>query len=158
MDTTRGSSWRPAIFSRLLEATDPPYRFLWVTGANPVATATVPVGQVHQFSLGAANINPRATSMNGQAYRVVSNVPLTAYQFQPLDNVNQVFSWRRRYRDVAEQETAPVSPSVPDLVPVTITPTPGAWYLSIIGVLPKYQGQGLGPGLVTPVLARSAWR
>lgn len=27
-----------------------------------------------------------------------------------------------------------------------------SWYLSIIGVLPEYQGQGLGPGLVEPVL------
>ena len=32
---------------------------------------------------------------------------------------------------------------------------PDAWYLSILGVLPEYQGQGLGPSLVTPVLRQT---
>ena len=32
---------------------------------------------------------------------------------------------------------------------------PDAWYLSIIGILPGYQGQGLGPGLVAPVLEQT---
>lgn len=30
-----------------------------------------------------------------------------------------------------------------------------AWYLSILGILPEYQGQGLGPGLVESVLEKS---
>ena len=30
-----------------------------------------------------------------------------------------------------------------------------AWYLSIIGILPEYQGQGLGPGLVESILAEA---
>ena len=29
------------------------------------------------------------------------------------------------------------------------------WYLSILGISPKRQGQGLGPGLVTPVLDKA---
>ena len=29
------------------------------------------------------------------------------------------------------------------------------WYLSIVGVLPEYQGKGLGPGLVNAVLAQT---
>ena len=32
---------------------------------------------------------------------------------------------------------------------------PGTWYLSIIGILPAFQGQGLGPDLVKPVLAKT---
>lgn len=30
-----------------------------------------------------------------------------------------------------------------------------AWYLSIIGILPEFQGQGLGPGLVESVLEKT---
>lgn len=30
-----------------------------------------------------------------------------------------------------------------------------AWYLSIIGILPEYQGQGLGPGLIEDVLTEA---
>lgn len=30
-----------------------------------------------------------------------------------------------------------------------------AWYLSIIGILPAYQGQGLGPKLVNPILSQT---
>jgi len=30
-----------------------------------------------------------------------------------------------------------------------------AWYLSIIGILPEFQGQGLGPGLVEPILEKT---
>ena len=29
------------------------------------------------------------------------------------------------------------------------------WYLSIVGILPEHQGQGLGPDLINPVLART---
>ncbi len=29
------------------------------------------------------------------------------------------------------------------------------WYLSIIGILPEFQGQGLGPGLITNVLKKT---
>ncbi len=30
-----------------------------------------------------------------------------------------------------------------------------AWYLSIVGIKPEHQGQGLGPGLITEVLQQS---
>lgn len=30
-----------------------------------------------------------------------------------------------------------------------------AWYLSIVGIAPAFQGRGLGPGLITRVLART---
>ncbi|MCW8879363.1 MAG: GNAT family N-acetyltransferase [Kangiellaceae bacterium] len=32
---------------------------------------------------------------------------------------------------------------------------PDSWYLSIIGILPEFQGQGLGPGLVESVLEKT---
>ncbi|MDH3581418.1 MAG: transposase [Hyphomicrobiales bacterium] len=51
-----------------------------------------------------------------------ASVSVVARQYDV--NANQVFSWRRRYRDVTEQQGARVSPSLPELVPVTITPTP----------------------------------
>jgi len=37
-------------------------------------------------------------------------------------NANQVFSWRRRYREASEP--SPASSSTPGLLPVTITPAP----------------------------------
>lgn len=39
-------------------------------------------------------------------------------------NANQVFMWRRQYRDAIEQTAAAPFPSTPALVPVTITPAP----------------------------------
>jgi ribosomal protein S18 acetylase RimI-like enzyme len=30
-----------------------------------------------------------------------------------------------------------------------------AWYLSIVGIKPEFQGRGLGPGLITEVLQQS---
>ena len=39
-------------------------------------------------------------------------------------NANQVFMWRRRYRDVGEQPALQPPLSTPALVPVTITPEP----------------------------------
>ena len=39
-------------------------------------------------------------------------------------NANQVFAWRRRYRDAGEQPALQPPASVPALVPVTITSEP----------------------------------
>ena len=39
-------------------------------------------------------------------------------------NANQVFMWRRRYRDAGEQPALQSPPSTPALVPVTIPPDP----------------------------------
>lgn len=45
-------------------------------------------------------------------------------------NANQVFSWRRRYRDAGEP--SPMSSSAPGLVPVTITREPDETAASVV--------------------------
>jgi len=65
--------------------------FNGVTGAS-VATNAVPPGEIFEFRLPALNQDPRANTYGGQSYRVTSDVPITAYQFNPLDNTVQVFS------------------------------------------------------------------
>ena len=50
-----------------------------------------------------------------------ASVSVVARQYDV--NANQVFMWRRRYRDALERAAAAPS-STPSLVPVTITPTP----------------------------------
>ncbi|MCA9707003.1 MAG: IgGFc-binding protein [Myxococcales bacterium] len=62
------------------------------SSGTAVDSASVPIGQIHEFRLAALNQAPRANTYDGQAYRVVSDVPITAYQFNPLDNTVQVFS------------------------------------------------------------------
>ena len=49
-----------------------------------------------------------------------ASVSVVARQYDV--NANQVFGWRRRYRDAGEP--SPMSSSAPGLVPVTITPAP----------------------------------
>ena len=49
-----------------------------------------------------------------------ASVSVVARQYDV--NANQVFMWRRRYRDAIEQPSAAPCPSTPALVPVTITP------------------------------------
>ena len=49
-----------------------------------------------------------------------ASVSIVARQYDV--NANQVFSWRRRYRDAGEP--SPTSSSAPGLVPVTITRVP----------------------------------
>jgi hypothetical protein len=58
----------------------------------PVASGAVPFDTMRVFELPALNITPGATTANGQAYRIVSDLPITAYQFQPLDNTSPVYS------------------------------------------------------------------
>ncbi len=50
-----------------------------------------------------------------------------------------------RYRKIMARMTANAEPLV----------DADAWYLSIVGVLPKYQNQGLGGSLILPVLDES---
>jgi hypothetical protein len=57
-----------------------------------VDSAMVATGEIHEFKLAAQNQAPRANTYDGVAYRIASDVPITAYQFQPLDNTVQVFS------------------------------------------------------------------
>jgi len=53
-----------------------------------------------------------------------ASVSVVARQYDV--NANQVFMWRRRYRDAGEQPALQSPPSTPALVPVTITPEPEA--------------------------------
>lgn len=61
-------------------------------GNAAVDSAVVGVGEVHDFRLAALNQAPRANTYDGAAYRIESDLPITAYQFNPLDNTVQVFS------------------------------------------------------------------
>ena len=61
-------------------------------GNAPVDSAVVGIGDVHEFRLAALNQDPRANTYDGSAYRIESDIPITAYQFNPLDNTVQVFS------------------------------------------------------------------
>lgn len=61
-------------------------------GNVPVDSAVVAVGSVHEFRLAALNQAPRMNTYDGSAYRIESDLPITAYQFNPLDNTVQVFS------------------------------------------------------------------
>jgi hypothetical protein len=61
-------------------------------GANAVDSASIAIGQIHEFRLAPLNQEPRANTYAGSAYRIESDVPITAYQFNPLDNTVQVFS------------------------------------------------------------------
>ncbi len=65
--------------------------FNGVTDA-PVDSIDVMPGAIHEFRLPALNQEPRANTYAGQSYRISSDVPITAYQFNPLDNTVQVFS------------------------------------------------------------------
>jgi hypothetical protein len=53
---------------------------------DPVDEAVVGPEDTHTFTLPAASIDPTQTTHDGRAYRVESDVPLVAYQFNPLQN------------------------------------------------------------------------
>ncbi len=61
-------------------------------GGQLVDSNTVPVDGTMEFRLPALNIDPRADTNDGEAYLIRSDLPITAYQFNPLDNTTQVFS------------------------------------------------------------------
>lgn len=60
-------------------------------GGTRVADADVGVGQVYTFDLPAQDVDPTRNGV-AWAYRVESDRPITAYQFQPLDNNRAVYS------------------------------------------------------------------
>ncbi len=58
----------------------------------PFASATVEPNQTHTFPLPSASIEPDFGTVDGQAFRVRSDLPIVAYQFNPLDNTTPVYS------------------------------------------------------------------
>lgn len=61
-------------------------------GTDAVETTQVQPGQIYEFRLAAQNQAARDNTYGGVAYRIESDVPITAYQFNPLDNTVEVFS------------------------------------------------------------------
>ena len=59
------------------------------TQGNPLPTDPIPPHGLRVFNLGPRNVD--STVLAPLAYRVVSSIPISAYQFNPLDNVG-VFS------------------------------------------------------------------
>jgi hypothetical protein len=60
-------------------------------GSQPVVRAEVESLRTHTFDLPAMSVDPTRNG-GGDAYRIESDVPITAYQFQPLDNLVPVYS------------------------------------------------------------------
>ncbi len=58
----------------------------------PFAMAEIPPRQTHTFTLPSASIEPNFGTVDGLAYRVLSDTPVVAYQFNPLDNTTEVYS------------------------------------------------------------------
>ncbi len=58
---------------------------------TPIATATVEALGTHTFELPAQSLDPTKNG-SGTSFHITSDVPITAYQFQPLDNLVPVYS------------------------------------------------------------------
>jgi hypothetical protein len=61
-------------------------------GSIAVDGGAVPFDTMRVFQLPALSITPGQTTSDGQAYRIESDLPIIAYQFQPLDNTSPVYS------------------------------------------------------------------
>ncbi len=60
--------------------------------AAPIDSASVAPGALKVFKLGSSLNTLNQGNSKGLAYRVESDRPVTAYQFNPLDNTNEVYS------------------------------------------------------------------
>lgn len=60
--------------------------------AVPIEAGPVPLDTIRVFELPAMSIAPGLTNAEGVAYRIESDLPIVAYQFQPLDNETPVYS------------------------------------------------------------------
>ncbi len=60
-------------------------------GTEPVVQAEIEPLRTHTLDLPARSVDPTRNG-GGDAYRIESDVPITAYQFQPLDNLVPVYS------------------------------------------------------------------
>ena len=56
------------------------------------AAQLIEPGTAFTFELPSQSIEPQTTSTDGLAYRIASDIPVTAYQFNPLDNTVEVYS------------------------------------------------------------------
>jgi hypothetical protein len=57
-----------------------------------IDTATVGSDEIHTFNLPRNDIDAETSSTNGTAFFIESDVPIAAYQFQPLDNLPPPYS------------------------------------------------------------------
>lgn len=57
-----------------------------------IESGPVPLDTIRVFELPAMSIEPGLTNAEGVAFRITSDLPIVAYQFQPLDNNNPVYS------------------------------------------------------------------
>ncbi len=60
--------------------------------ATSIDGGVVPPNTMRVFQLPSMSIAPGTTSAAGMAYRLEADIPITAYQFQPLDNTSPVYS------------------------------------------------------------------
>ncbi|RMG96288.1 MAG: hypothetical protein D6705_11630 [Deltaproteobacteria bacterium] len=61
-------------------------------GTTPIDAATVDVDDTVTFVLDGGDVSGQVPGADGTAFRIESDVPVTAYQFNPLDNTNPVYS------------------------------------------------------------------